>query len=141
MPVRFLEVSTLFIQYLEISLLFGMMKRTASIKCLTACILYSLSKKQLDDVLQHHAQMAVAIRSVAEERLRNQTQMEASRSKREDSIISIDTEIKLRAFKISEEQTEVPDQKQLDVLLKVEEGGSTEFSEKMIDEEKDKLME
>ena len=46
------------------------MKRTATIKCITPCVLYSLSKKQLDEVLLHHPQMTAAIRAIAEERLR-----------------------------------------------------------------------
>ncbi len=57
---------------IEISLLFGRMKRTATIKTVTPCILYSLSKKHLDEVLAHHPNMAHAIRKVAEERLAQQ---------------------------------------------------------------------
>jgi hypothetical protein len=53
----------------EISLLFGRMKRTASIRTVTPCILYSLSKSDLDAMLLHHPTMAARIRAVAEERL------------------------------------------------------------------------
>jgi CRP-like cAMP-binding protein len=71
----------------EISLLFGRMKRTASIRALTSCVLYSLSKGKffllqyfmyilmhlnlgdMDAVLQHHSKMAARIRVVGEERL------------------------------------------------------------------------
>ncbi|KAJ3294725.1 Potassium/sodium hyperpolarization-activated cyclic nucleotide-gated channel 4 [Borealophlyctis nickersoniae] len=53
----------------EISLLFGKMKRTATIRCATACVLYSLSKTNLDIVLEHHPLMAHRIRKVAEDRL------------------------------------------------------------------------
>ncbi|KAJ3321101.1 Potassium/sodium hyperpolarization-activated cyclic nucleotide-gated channel 4 [Blyttiomyces sp. JEL0837] len=53
----------------EISLLFGRLKRTATIRTVTSCILYSLSKRDLDDVLLHHPSMANRIRAVAEERL------------------------------------------------------------------------
>jgi CRP-like cAMP-binding protein len=45
------------------------MRRTATIRCSTPCILYSLSKQNLDEVLEHHPQMAHAIRKIAEERL------------------------------------------------------------------------
>jgi CRP-like cAMP-binding protein len=45
------------------------MRRTATIRCASSCILYSLSKQNLDEVLAHHPQMAHAIRKIAEERL------------------------------------------------------------------------
>lgn len=52
------------------------MKRTATIKSVTPCVLYSLSKTQLDEVLSHHPNMAHAIRKVAEERLAQQQAQE-----------------------------------------------------------------
>ncbi|KAJ3194278.1 hypothetical protein HK101_003086 [Irineochytrium annulatum] len=53
----------------EIALLFGRLKRTATIRTTTPCILYSLSKTDLDLVLLRHPSMALRIRAVAEERL------------------------------------------------------------------------
>ncbi|KAJ3043070.1 hypothetical protein HDV00_005978 [Rhizophlyctis rosea] len=53
----------------EISLLFGEMKRTATIRVVTPCVLYSLRKRNLDEVLEHHPIMAHRIRKVAQDRL------------------------------------------------------------------------
>ena len=75
----------------EISLLFGRMKRTATIKTVTPCVLYSLSKKHLDEVLAHHPNMAHAIRKVAEERLAQQTAQSAASKPPEASTGSIST--------------------------------------------------
>jgi CRP-like cAMP-binding protein len=63
------------------------MKRTATIKCVTACVLYSLSKKQLDEVLLHHPQMTSAIRIVAELRLKQTEEDKAAEMKAEESVV------------------------------------------------------
>lgn len=97
--VHFLEVSTSN-SLLEISLLFGKMKRTASIKCVTPCVLYSLSKKQLDEVLLHHPQMNSAIRAVAELRLREagkiKEEEEQKVAEKENLILSVDQKIDIK---------------------------------------------
>ncbi|KAJ3047985.1 hypothetical protein HK097_010981 [Rhizophlyctis rosea] len=59
----------------EISLLFGEMKRTATVRVVTPCVLYSLRKKNLDEVLEHHPIMAHRIRKVASDRLSAQKAM------------------------------------------------------------------
>ncbi len=53
----------------EIALLFGHMKRTATIKCSTSCSLYSLSRSDLDQVLEIYPEMADNLEKIAEKRL------------------------------------------------------------------------
>jgi CRP-like cAMP-binding protein len=55
----------------EIALLFGRMKRTASIRALSHCILYSLSRQDLNSVLELNPVMAERMRQVAADRLAN----------------------------------------------------------------------
>ena len=59
----------------EIAVIFGEMARTATIRAAIPCILYSLSKVDLDRVLREHPAVAVKIRKVAEERLAQLQQM------------------------------------------------------------------
>ena len=80
------------------------MKRTASIKCLTPCVLYSLSKKQLDVVLLHHPQMTAAIRAVAEQRLRQQEQEKKAAIKEEASTVSMESPLRFGNSAILEDQ-------------------------------------
>ncbi|KAL2912093.1 hypothetical protein HK105_208446 [Polyrhizophydium stewartii] len=53
----------------EIALLYGRMRRTASVRAVTNCILYSLSRPDLNTVLECNPKMADKMRKVAEERL------------------------------------------------------------------------
>ncbi|KAJ3324451.1 hypothetical protein HDV06_006862 [Boothiomyces sp. JEL0866] len=53
----------------EISLLFGHMKRTASIRAVTECVLYSLSQSDLEIILDINPNMAAMMKKTAEERL------------------------------------------------------------------------
>nr|KAJ3408582.1 anaphase-promoting complex subunit Hcn1 [Polyrhizophydium stewartii] len=53
----------------EIALMFGRMRRTASVRAVTNCILYSLSRPDLNTILEHHPKMADKMRKIAEERL------------------------------------------------------------------------
>ncbi|KAJ3347756.1 Potassium/sodium hyperpolarization-activated cyclic nucleotide-gated channel 4, partial [Kappamyces sp. JEL0680] len=55
----------------EIALLFGRMKRTASIRAVSNCILYSLSKTDLNDVLAMNPVVSERMKEVAAERLAN----------------------------------------------------------------------
>ena len=54
----------------EIALLCGPTKRTASIRALTHCLLYSLSKKHLDLILKGSTEMRERLKQLAEERLK-----------------------------------------------------------------------
>ncbi|KAI9203342.1 uncharacterized protein BJ171DRAFT_600195 [Polychytrium aggregatum] len=70
----------------EIALLKGMMRRTASIRAVTPCVLYSLSKSDFDVILQHHPTQAEVIRKIAEERLENSKAVaEMEEKKRRDA--------------------------------------------------------
>jgi hypothetical protein len=51
-------------------MLFGNMKRTATAKAITPCVLYSLSHRDLHGILELNPAMATRIREVAEERLK-----------------------------------------------------------------------
>ena len=62
----------------EIALLFGRMRRTASIKAISNCALYQLCRNDLDRVLESHPSMAHKLRVVAEERLANDAKLKAS---------------------------------------------------------------
>jgi CRP-like cAMP-binding protein len=53
----------------EIALLFGRMKRTASIRAVTHCVLYSLSRQDLNSVLELNPVMADKMKQVAADRL------------------------------------------------------------------------
>ncbi|KAJ3334449.1 hypothetical protein HDU91_002727, partial [Kappamyces sp. JEL0680] len=53
----------------EIALLFGHMKRTASIRAVTSCSLYSLSRYDLESVLNIYPEMAENLQKIAEKRL------------------------------------------------------------------------
>ncbi|KAJ1561594.1 Potassium/sodium hyperpolarization-activated cyclic nucleotide-gated channel 4 [Nowakowskiella sp. JEL0078] len=60
----------------EIALLFGLLKRTATIKAVTPCLLYSLSKSNLDRVIDRHPGVADQFKLVAEERLKRMNKTE-----------------------------------------------------------------
>lgn len=62
---------------LEIALLFGRMKRTASIRAYTHCILYSLSRQDLNSVLELNPFMAEKMKQVAADRLANDAKTKA----------------------------------------------------------------
>jgi CRP-like cAMP-binding protein len=70
----------------------------------TACVLYSLSKKQLDEVLLHHPQMTSAIRAVAELRLKQTEEAKASEINAEESVIYEPDKNMLRHSTIMESQ-------------------------------------
>ncbi|KAI8902615.1 hypothetical protein BC833DRAFT_616549 [Globomyces pollinis-pini] len=53
----------------EIALLFGRMKRTASIRAVTHCVLYSLSREDLNAVLEINPYMSDKMKQVAADRL------------------------------------------------------------------------
>lgn len=53
----------------EIALLFGHMKRTATIKAVTPCILYSLSRHDLMFILNIYPEIAENLQKEAEKRL------------------------------------------------------------------------
>ncbi|KAI8892090.1 hyperpolarization activated cyclic nucleotide-gated potassium channel 2 [Globomyces pollinis-pini] len=53
----------------EIALLFGNMKRTATIKAVTSCTLYSLSRTDLGFILEVYPEMAEKMQKIAEERI------------------------------------------------------------------------
>jgi CRP-like cAMP-binding protein len=53
----------------EIALLFGHMKRTATIRAKTNCSLYSLSRSDLDSILEVYPEMAEKLQKTAEERI------------------------------------------------------------------------
>ncbi|KAJ3276216.1 hypothetical protein HDV01_005664 [Terramyces sp. JEL0728] len=53
----------------EISLLFGNIKRTASIRAITECVLYSLGQGDLEIILDLNPNMAAMMRKTAEERI------------------------------------------------------------------------
>ncbi|KAJ3315142.1 hypothetical protein HDV04_004283 [Boothiomyces sp. JEL0838] len=57
----------------EIALLFGNMKRTATIRAKTACNLYSLSRNDLSFILQVYPEIAEKMQAVAEERIKSDT--------------------------------------------------------------------
>ncbi len=109
------------------------MKRTATIKCVTACVLYSLSKKQLDEVLLHHPQMTAAIRAVAEQRLKL-TEEAKAREGREESVISVDNNVPIMPSKIDEFDEAIDESEEFkeecsDVHLSLVEYDATELTE------------
>ena len=53
----------------EIAVLFGQMKRTATIRATTNCVLYSLSRQDLNEILETNPAMATKLRKIAEERM------------------------------------------------------------------------
>ncbi|RKO94678.1 cyclic nucleotide-binding-like protein [Blyttiomyces helicus] len=59
------------IQGVEIALLFSGMRRTATITAVSPCVLYSLSKHNLDTVFDRFENMAESVHKVAHERLAN----------------------------------------------------------------------
>ncbi|KAJ2995893.1 hypothetical protein HDV02_000345, partial [Globomyces sp. JEL0801] len=54
---------------IEIALLMGPMKRTASIRATNSCKIYSLSKKDLSVILKENKTMEKKLTRIAEERL------------------------------------------------------------------------
>jgi CRP-like cAMP-binding protein len=62
----------------EIALLMGSTKRTASIRAVSNCVLYSLSRKNLDVVLEGNHGLARKLKQVAEERLNSDKQRMAA---------------------------------------------------------------
>ncbi|KAJ3262213.1 Potassium/sodium hyperpolarization-activated cyclic nucleotide-gated channel 3 [Boothiomyces macroporosus] len=67
----------------EIALLFGRMKRTASIRAFTHCRLYSLSRKDLNSILELNPSMADRMKQVASERLAQDEKAKATKAKEE----------------------------------------------------------
>ncbi|KAJ3339767.1 Potassium/sodium hyperpolarization-activated cyclic nucleotide-gated channel 4, partial [Kappamyces sp. JEL0680] len=55
----------------EITLLFGSMKRTATVKAITECVIYSLSQPDLETVLEINPTLAESMRKIAEQRLKD----------------------------------------------------------------------
>ncbi|KAJ3326815.1 hypothetical protein HDU91_004541, partial [Kappamyces sp. JEL0680] len=53
----------------EIAMLFGHMKRTATIRARTSCSLYSLSRGELNLILDVYPEMAQQLKKTAEERM------------------------------------------------------------------------
>jgi hypothetical protein len=68
----------------EIALLFGHMKRTASIRAKTACSLYSLSRSDLDKILEVYPDMAEKLQKTAEERLAHDLQRNMGKAINDD---------------------------------------------------------
>ncbi|KAI8813156.1 hypothetical protein BJ742DRAFT_866062 [Cladochytrium replicatum] len=64
----------------EIAVLFGRMKRTANIRAVTPCVLYSLSKRDLDVVLEDFPEVTEAMTVVANERLARVTAIKSQES-------------------------------------------------------------
>jgi CRP-like cAMP-binding protein len=62
----------------EIALLMGSTKRTASIRAVSNCILYSLSRKNLNVILEENTSLAKKLKQVAEERLNSDKQRMAA---------------------------------------------------------------
>jgi CRP-like cAMP-binding protein len=75
----------------EISLLFGHMKRTASVRAISNCVLYSLSQSELEKILELNPDMANKMRDSAEERIRmNQVVIMAPASPRSSFVPFMD---------------------------------------------------
>ncbi|KAJ3325256.1 hypothetical protein HDV06_005013 [Boothiomyces sp. JEL0866] len=67
----------------EIALLFGRMKRTASIRAFTHCRLYSLSRKDLNSILELNPYMADRMKQVASDRLAQDEKAKAAKAQEE----------------------------------------------------------